>query len=419
MGETSKTLTQRTFWDMTESTFSEALGDGTTPSSLPIGIQLDLFGPPPAPASPSASPGGARERKTPATSGPSASGSSASANLQRLLESKLVAVVDTNGSMEYSLTWRVRVTPAGRRICRLAARGRRTSGSGCSGWPTCQARDGDGRGAQAERANGLRMNLDDYAALTGWQTPTVQDAGDRTYTYSRGDHEKPYLALAGQAMLAGWPTAMVPNGGRTVEGTRVEEGREGKPQSGHLEAVALLAGWPSPSVNNYEPTDLEAMEARRQRILEQGINGNGFGLTLGMGVQLWLAGWASPASRDWRDGRASQKTMEGNARPLNEQAVMLAGWHTPLAQPEVPEKGTHCRHVLAGLNNQALGSGTPTTSSPAETASTDVLNPALPRWLQGFPETWDHCSPGWQSWATTQRLLALSFVRPEVTGSQD
>lgn len=41
---------------------------------------------------------------------------------------------------------------------------------------------------------------------------------------------------------------------------------------------------------------------------------------------------ATPATRDWRDGRASEETMNRNARPLNEQAV--SQWATPTASDD-------------------------------------------------------------------------------------
>jgi DNA (cytosine-5)-methyltransferase 1 len=47
------------------------------------------------------------------------------------------------------------------------------------------------------------------ARLTGWQTPTVNDSKNSDYSYSRGDHDKPFLKLPGEVKLAGWlsPTA--------------------------------------------------------------------------------------------------------------------------------------------------------------------------------------------------------------------
>jgi hypothetical protein len=51
------------------------------------------------------------------------------------------------------------------------------------------------------------------------------------------------------------------------------------------------------------------------------ISGNGCG------------GWPTTSARDWKNGKASQATLDRNARPLSEVA-MLAGWATPSALAE-------------------------------------------------------------------------------------
>ena len=66
-------------------------------------------------------------------SGPLFIDSSLSADLQKFLESRLVAILDTNGSPEYELTWKQRDMPAGLPICALRPSVRRTSGNGCTG----------------------------------------------------------------------------------------------------------------------------------------------------------------------------------------------------------------------------------------------------------------------------------------------
>jgi hypothetical protein len=75
------------------------------------------------------------------TSGPLFNHLSPSADLQWWLESRLRATVDVNGSALFDLTWKHWDMPSGPPICALRARVRRTSGSGCTGWPTTAARD--------------------------------------------------------------------------------------------------------------------------------------------------------------------------------------------------------------------------------------------------------------------------------------
>ena len=130
------------------------------------------------------------------TYGPSSPVSSANADLQQSLESRLQARMAGYGSPEYALTWKEWDMQSGPPICALRASVRRTSGKGYTGWPTPQTFDASNDGkpralrykgnAPSEAGNtrnpdtpgSYRGDLKDYAALSGWVTPSSRDWKD-------------------------------------------------------------------------------------------------------------------------------------------------------------------------------------------------------------------------------------------------
>jgi hypothetical protein len=147
---------------------------------LPGGQTTSPCGQGAAPVSPSVAQVNAEASTTSGTSGPHGSVSSESAALQSSLESRLRALTASSGSMLFALTWKQRAMPSGRQICALRASVRRTSGSGCSSWPT----------------------------------PTTSDASGSAYQYSSGDKSKIALKLVGAARLANWPTPRKTDGNK-------------------------------------------------------------------------------------------------------------------------------------------------------------------------------------------------------------
>lgn len=165
--------------DADKCTSSPASASGVTPPGSRDGPTTGPSGPHPARASRSARPENAKAPATSATSGPSSPISSESAALQSLLESRWRARMGSGGSTLYSLTWKERVTPAGRRILALRASAPRTSGSASTGapWPTPTTRDWKDGGNPNVNVplNGL---LGRVAWLAGWSTPRAQISGD-------------------------------------------------------------------------------------------------------------------------------------------------------------------------------------------------------------------------------------------------
>lgn len=121
--------------------FSQASGSGATRSVPQAGPTTAPSGPAPAHANLSARRAKERGLMTSGTFGRPGSGSSKSADLQSLLESRLRARTRTLGSTLYKMTWKPWDTGSGRSRFRLRASALRTSETASIGWPTPTARD--------------------------------------------------------------------------------------------------------------------------------------------------------------------------------------------------------------------------------------------------------------------------------------
>lgn len=87
-------------------------------------------------------------------------------------------------------------------------------------------------------------------------------------------------------LQSGWPTPMVPDGGRVLTETQLMSGKRDngtKVQIG-LENAVNLTGWPTPNAGPQNDTDTKWQD-RRKKLAEKYGN-NGFGMTLGMAVLL-------------------------------------------------------------------------------------------------------------------------------------
>jgi hypothetical protein len=120
----------------------------------------------------------------------------------------------------------------------------------------------------------------------------------------------------------------------------------------NLEEAVALEMWPTPTANNYEQTDLDKLLERRERIKSQGINGNGFGLTLANAVLIeerktWATPTASEVRQGWQDRSRGKK---GQQESLSTQVIKEAGG----------------REATSGLH----------------------LNPDWTEWLMGWPIGW-------------------------------
>jgi hypothetical protein len=126
------------------------------------------------------------------TFGPISLGSLESVNLTLSLGNKLKRQLDSVGSMEYSQTWKMKVTPAGRRYWEHIASVRHISDKDCTGWPTPRGNDFQNDTPNCMAVRG-KLNHMVPRLMMGWNTPRATD----------GDHGGPNQA---EVNLAGWAT---------------------------------------------------------------------------------------------------------------------------------------------------------------------------------------------------------------------
>lgn len=327
-------------------TSSPASAGGPSLSHGQDGHQTDLFGPGLVPANPSPRPGSKQDSMTNDTSGRRSIDSLTSADLQLCLANRLVDHLGINGSPEYSLTWKSQDIKWRVPICRLAPSEPRTLDRDSTGW----------RSPIAQRP-GRSMDLLVDKDGNPW-TP-----GKRAYNKETGQLCQVSLK---QEVKAAWPTPRCAMAASTEDSIRDNLKRKGF--KSRIEEAAVLATdeaidmpardrpstWSTPTSNQSQAVTGETGEKEVERQIERGQT------SLLADAHL-ASGWPSPVASEARQGVQNRETgKKGTQKSLTTVVV----------------------ESTVGLEE---------SGSRARMGSPGGLNPALARWLQGYPAVWDFC----------------------------
>ena len=293
------------------------------------------------------------------------------------------------GSMIYRIAWKPHTTPLGRSIYRQRASGHRTSANGHFsaptiydlpqvGWPTPNASNvknayQDPDKVIARKEAGRQSNLQDFAALAGWNTTRATDG-------SNGGPNQKGAALSADAALAGWGTPVAHEARLGYQNRR--NGKKGTQKSLTTECVDFLdptrgdpelAGWPTATaVDRYsdENTMKKRLDARKKR------GRSTVPLYLG---DPELAGWPTPVSNDDNktpEAHLAMKQRMGERDGTGSNRTTITSLQV-MAKFTAPARLTTRGELLTGCS--------------AGMESGGQLNPEHSRWLMGFPIEWGFC----------------------------
>ena len=231
-----------------------------------------------------------------------------------------------------------------------------------------------------------------------WPTSTVDDASGRTHCYTNGDHDKRTLCLPGKALE--WPTAAA------ADGVRESETYGG----GNRTLLGATKEWQTPSTGLFKYRRQVRQTERGEELLPaqaenwptpkaQNSNAPAEHGEGGAELQTKVMQWATPTSRDWKDG--------ADPSP-NAPTDCLLGRQAPRSGIDGPIFFTEDPTLL----QQYI------ISPPEAGRNADLrrrLNPFFVEYLLGLPIGWTASAPvemrSFLSWRQRHTDILVSFFR--------
>jgi len=276
------------------------------------------------------------------------------------------------GSIEYTQTWKLKVTPSGRQYWAHTASERRIAVSASIGelqsWPTVTENCVTGPGGNREGG----VNLQTAAEVASWpKTPMAGDAEGGVMEIQPEKDGK--YKLRDYAMLSGWPTS------QTMDAMNVcweSEERSAAANAGgcaNLRERVMMAAWMTPKATDGS---------------HGGPNQTGGELP----PDACAAAWPTILSSECRQGYQDRTRGKKGAQESLSTIIQTAGWPTAEARDwkDGLESNEPINCYLGRQVWQVFLPGPATGSSTVGTKKSEGfrLNPYFSAWLMGFPRVW-------------------------------